>query len=126
MAEKKQEALAEDLTEMLKVRRDKLETYRGMGIAPFGHRYEVTYHAQDVRDEFSDVADEAEHGNVRLAGRLMAIRGHGKASFATLSDRSGSIQAGASRYPLVIVGIAYPPTSGPFPRRRIPPRPVRT
>ncbi|MBQ1335624.1 MAG: lysine--tRNA ligase [Selenomonadaceae bacterium] len=96
MADKKQAveqtAPVEDLNEMMKVRRDKLETYRSMGIAPFGHRYEVTYHAQDVRDEFSGVEDEEEHGNVRLAGRLMAIRGHGKASFATLNDRSGSIQ----------------------------------
>ena len=95
MSDRKQavgEAPQEDLSEMMKVRRDKLETYRGMGISPFGHRYEVTYHAQDVRDEFSGVEDEEEHGNVRLAGRLMAIRGHGKASFATLNDRSGSIQ----------------------------------
>ena len=54
MADKKQAveqtAPVEDLNEMMKVRRDKLETYRSMGIAPFGHRYEVTYHAQDVRD----------------------------------------------------------------------------
>lgn len=96
MAEKKQTAepqgQIEDLNEMMRIRRDKLETYRNMGIAPFGHRYEVTYHAQDVRDEFSGVEDEEEHGDVRLAGRLMAIRGHGKASFATLNDRSGSIQ----------------------------------
>ena len=62
MADKKQvveqTAPVEDLSEMMKVRRDKLETYRSMGIAPFGHRYEVTYHAQDVRDEFSGVEDE--------------------------------------------------------------------
>ena len=97
MAEKKQQEMettapAADINEMMQLRRDKLETYRSMGIEPFGHRYDVTYHAQNVRDEFSGVADEEEHGDVRMAGRLMAIRGHGKASFATLNDRTGSIQ----------------------------------
>ena len=95
MADKKQaqeQETVEDLNEMMKVRRSKLDAYREMGVEPFGHRYEVTYHAQDVRKEFEGVEDEEEHGHVRLAGRLMAIRGHGKASFATLVDRSGSIQ----------------------------------
>ena len=93
MADKKQaQETVEDLNEMMKVRRSKLDAYREMGVEPFGHRYEVTYHAQDVRKEFEGVEDEEEHGHVRLAGRLMAIRGHGKASFATLADRSGSIQ----------------------------------
>ena len=95
MADKKQaqeQETVEDLNEMMKVRRSKLDAYREMGVEPFGHRYEVTYHAQDVRKEFEGVEDEEEHGHVRLAGRLMAIRGHGKASFATLADRSGFIQ----------------------------------
>lgn len=35
---------------------------------------------------------DEEGGEVRIAGRLMAIRGHGKASFCTLNDRTGNIQ----------------------------------
>ena len=40
----------EDINEMMQIRRDKLKTFADMGVAPFGHRYEVTYHAQDIRD----------------------------------------------------------------------------
>jgi len=82
----------QDENEIIRVRKEKMEAFREKGIAPFGHRYEVSHHAQDVREEFGNIEGEEEAGEVTLAGRLMAIRGHGKASFATLSDASGSMQ----------------------------------
>ena len=82
----------EDINEMMKIRRDKLKTFEDMGVAPFGHRYEVTYHAQDIRDKFDELEGEEDGPKVRLAGRLMAKRGHGKASFAELMDMSGRMQ----------------------------------
>lgn len=82
----------EDLNEMMQIRRDKLKTFHEMGVAPFGHRYEVTYHAEDIRDKFEELEGEEDGPKVRLAGRLMAKRGHGKASFAELMDMSGRIQ----------------------------------
>ena len=82
----------EDINEMMKIRRDKLKTFADMGVAPFGHRYEVTYHAQDIRDKFDELEGEEDGPKVRLAGRLMAKRGHGKASFAELMDMSGRMQ----------------------------------
>ena len=82
----------EDLNEMMQIRRDKLKTFNEMGVAPFGHRYEVTYHAEDIRDKFDELEGEEDGPKVRLAGRLMAKRGHGKASFAELMDMSGRIQ----------------------------------
>lgn len=87
-----EEILEENLSEMLKVRRDKIDAYEEMGIKPFGERFDVTHHAEDVKKEFEGIEGEEEHGEVTLAGRLMAIRGHGKASFATVADKSGSIQ----------------------------------
>ena len=77
---------------MMKIRRDKLQTFADMGVAPFGHRYEVTHHAQDIRDHFDELEGEMDGPVVRLAGRLTAKRGHGKASFAELMDASGKIQ----------------------------------
>ncbi|MCR5031186.1 MAG: lysine--tRNA ligase [Selenomonadaceae bacterium] len=77
---------------MMQIRRDKLKTFEEMGVAPFGHRYEVTYHAQDIRDRFDELEGEEDGPKVRLAGRLMAKRGHGKASFAELMDMSGRMQ----------------------------------
>ena len=82
----------EDVNEMMKIRRDKLKTFADMGVAPFGHRYEVTYHAQDIRDKFDELEGEEDGPKVRLAGRLMAKRGHGKASFAEMMDMSGRMQ----------------------------------
>ena len=82
----------EDVNEMMKIRLEKLKTFSDMGVAPFGHRYEVTYHAQDIRDRFDELEGEENGPKVRLAGRLMAKRGHGKASFAELMDMSGRMQ----------------------------------
>ena len=82
----------EDINEMMQIRRDKLKTFEDMGVAPFGHRFEVTHHAQDIRDRFDELEGEEDGPKVRLAGRLMAKRGHGKASFAELMDMSGRMQ----------------------------------
>lgn len=87
-----QELQKEDINEMMQIRRDKLKTFEDQGIAPFGHRYEVTHHAQDIRDHFEELEGEEDGPVVRLAGRLMAIRGHGKATFAVLMDITGNMQ----------------------------------
>ncbi len=90
--ENAQQPAQQDEREIIRVRREKLEAFREKGVAPFGHRYEVSHHAEDIRREYGAIEGEEEAAEVTIAGRLMAIRGHGKASFATLADRSGSIQ----------------------------------
>ena len=56
MAEEKEQQLqSEDINEMMQVRRDKMKAFADKGIAPFGHRYEVTHHAQDIRDHFDEL-----------------------------------------------------------------------
>ena len=95
MADKKQkgqQAPVEDLNEMMKVRREKMEEFRAMGVPPFGHRYDVTDYAEPIKEKYAHLGGDEEGGEVRIAGRLMAIRGHGKASFCTLNDRTGNIQ----------------------------------
>ena len=85
-------ASEQDLHELMRVRREKMDAFRAMGIAPFGHRFEVTDYAADLQEKYAYLAEDEEGGEVRIAGRLMAIRGHGKASFSTLNDRTGNIQ----------------------------------
>lgn len=92
MVKEKQGAVQPALSELLQVRRDKLQAFIDKGVAPFGHRYEVTHHAKDILDAYDHLETDAEGGEVRIAGRVMAIRGHGKASFAVLMDVSGRIQ----------------------------------
>ncbi len=97
MSDKNQQAQANESTQdigaLMKVRRDKMEAFREMGVAPFGHRFEVSAYAQPLKDKY-DYLQEDEEGEeeVTIAGRLMAIRGHGKASFSVLNDRTGNIQ----------------------------------
>ncbi|MBQ9478433.1 MAG: lysine--tRNA ligase, partial [Selenomonadaceae bacterium] len=81
-----------DENELIRVRHEKLKAFEEKGIPPFGKRYETTHHAADVREQYSSLEGEDEGEEVRIAGRLMAIRGHGKASFGVLNDRTGSIQ----------------------------------
>lgn len=69
-------------------RRDKLAELVRRGIAPFAYRYERSGTARQVLDGFRE-GDESVH---RLAGRLGALRSHGKTLFAHLEDASGRIQ----------------------------------
>ncbi len=90
---KENRPVEQDMNELMKVRRDKLAAFEAKGVAPFGHRFEVSHHAKDVLEQFSHLEGEEESSEeITIAGRLMAIRGHGKASFSVLMDRSGRIQ----------------------------------
>lgn len=88
-----QEAM--EVSELLQIRRDKLDELRGLGVDPFGKKYERTHMAGDILrqyDELSKEELEEKHVEVSIAGRIMAKRGMGKASFAHLQDLSGKIQ----------------------------------
>ena len=79
----------QDLREILQIRRDKLKALQDAGMNPFEiTRYDVTHHAQEVKDHF----DVLEGQTVSLGGRLMSKRGMGKVSFCDLQDKSGRIQ----------------------------------
>jgi lysyl-tRNA synthetase class 2 len=85
----------EGLHELLQVRHDKMDQLREWGFDPFGKKFEQTDHAADVIAKFGEKSKDeldAEQHVVTLAGRLMAKRAMGKASFAQLLDRSGQIQ----------------------------------
>ena len=82
-------AQEQDLSEILKVRREKLAALRAEGRDPFCEtRFDVSHHAQDIKDNF----DALEGSEVTLGGRLMSKRGMGKVSFCDLQDKSGRIQ----------------------------------
>ena len=87
--------MSDQLTQQEQVRREKLEKYRELGIDPFGQRYDVTDHAQDLKDKYANYSEEElesieTKGNI--AGRIMFIRKMGKASFFSLQDKSGFMQ----------------------------------
>ena len=82
------DTIREDLPDLIGARLQKVEELRSRGINPFGKRFEVLHHAADIIAEYP--ANDGQE--VVIAGRLMAKRGHGKASFADLQDFSGKIQ----------------------------------
>src|SRR4051812_31486257 len=73
-------------SELLHIRREKLEAMRAKGIEPFGGRFDTTHQPGVLRKEFApDVP-------ARIAGRMTARRTMGKAVFFDLSDITGRIQ----------------------------------
>ncbi|MBX6377465.1 MAG: lysine--tRNA ligase [Clostridia bacterium] len=78
----------QELNEVLAVRRAKLDELRRRGIDPFGGPYPGTSPCRDIVEDFP----RWEGRTARVAGRLRAIRRHGRASFADLQDRTGSVQ----------------------------------
>lgn len=74
--------------ELIQVRLDKIEELRAKGIEPFGTKFERTIYAQPIKDDY----EKTEGQTVKIAGRIMAKRGQGKAGFANLQDPTGLIQ----------------------------------
>ena len=90
MAEEKTILNETDLNEQMQVRLDKMHKIEEKGWKPFGYRYEYTHRSGDVKEQF-EVLSEVET-EVKLAGRVMAIRGHGKTCFMDMQDTDGRIQ----------------------------------
>ncbi|WP_138227551.1 lysine--tRNA ligase [Paenibacillus algicola] len=85
----------QELSELLQIRRAKLDELRKLGIDPFGGKYERTHQAGELMEAYDDLSKEEleeKQVEVNLAGRIMAKRGMGKASFAHIQDLSGRIQ----------------------------------
>ncbi|MFC0216090.1 lysine--tRNA ligase [Paenibacillus chartarius] len=90
-----QETESKELSELLQIRRDKLDELRGLGVDPFGQKFEQTHHAKQVLDAYDGTSKEeleASQPVVSVAGRIMQKRGMGKASFAHIQDITGKIQ----------------------------------
>ena len=86
MSEENDPTPAEDLGELLRVRREKLDGLRELGIDPFGGVYDTTTTPGELRENFE------EEQPVRLAGRITALRDMGKSNFLDISDINGRIQ----------------------------------
>ena len=86
--------MAEDLNQLLKVRREKLAALQEAGKDPFViTKCDVTHHSLEIKDHF----EEMEGKTVTVAGRMMFKRVMGKASFCNLRDLQGDIQAYVAR-----------------------------
>lgn len=94
MAEKKTPETEAELTEVLRVRREKLAQLVEDGKDPFQiTKFDVTHHSAEIKDDF----DALEGKEVVAAGRMMSKRVMGKASFCNVQDLKGGIQCYVAR-----------------------------
>lgn len=87
--------MSEEINEQMRVRRDKLQTFREQGVDPFGRKFERTHSTESLveqYDQFSKEQLEEKTDHVTIAGRMMTKRGKGKAGFAHVQDLSGQLQ----------------------------------
>ncbi len=77
-----------DVNELIKRRYEELEELQKMGIEPYAYSFDVNADSEDIKNNFN----EDEKREVKIAGRIMAIRRMGKASFAHIMDDKGKIQ----------------------------------
>jgi len=78
----------EQLTDLRKVRLDKLNQIKQMGVNPYAFSFERNAFAAEIVENF----DQEAARKVAVAGRIMSLRKHGKAAFCHLMDNSGRIQ----------------------------------
>lgn len=82
------ENLQQELNDLMLRRREELKELKEMGIEPFAYSFDITNYSNDIKNNF----EEYEGKDYGIAGRIMAIRKMGKASFITIQDQKGRIQ----------------------------------
>ena len=74
-------------------RKKNLEQLRAAGITPYPYSYQVTHHAQEIKQHYAHLAAAQEtKDKVSVAGRLMQRRDMGKAMFYHIQDETGKLQ----------------------------------
>lgn len=88
--EQNQELTAQELSEQMQVRLQKMQTMQEKNIEVFASRFDYSHHAQDILDNCETlIANETQ---VKVSGRIMAMRGHGKTMFWNIMDKTAKIQ----------------------------------
>lgn len=92
-AKKKEVNQLEETKDLIQQRRDKLNEIREFGVEPYPHKYKPTHTTSVIHRDFAETQETPdETQRIRLAGRIMTKRDHGKSSFAHLQDSEGRIQ----------------------------------
>ncbi len=82
------ENIQQDLNVLIQRRYEELEELKTKGIEPFAYSFDVDSDSESIKQNYV----EGDVKNVKIAGRIMAIRRMGKASFAHVQDHTGRIQ----------------------------------
>jgi len=83
----------EETKDLTQQRLDKLDEIRKFGMEPYPHKYEPTHTSSAIHRDFGEIQETPDETQpIRVAGRIMTKRDHGKSSFAHLQDGEGRIQ----------------------------------
>lgn len=94
MAKGQNQPQEQDINQLLKVRREKLQQLRDDGKDPYKiTSFDASHHSQEIKDQY----EKLEGKEVSIAGRIMSKRVMGKASFCNVQDLKGSIQCYVAR-----------------------------
>src|SRR5438552_16283864 len=83
--------MSDDLNFVQRARREKLDALEARGVSPFAYSFERTHRAAEALALHPEGKQE-EGETVRVSGRIVAWRAHGKTTFAHIADDSGRIQ----------------------------------
>jgi lysyl-tRNA synthetase, class II len=90
--------MSQELSQVLRVRREKLAALEERGIAAFAYGYDRSHRSDRAlalfqEEEAAGTLDEKGEGSrVRVAGRILSWRSHGKSAFAHIEDGGGRLQ----------------------------------
>ena len=78
----------EEFSDLLKLRREKINTLRDLGVNPYTYNFDTTHQSTQIIKDFEKLENEI----VSIAGRVMSVRLMGKAAFFHVQDQQGKIQ----------------------------------
>jgi len=78
----------QELNSLMQRRLEELDELKAKGVDTFAYSFDVDSYSKEIKDNF----EKYEQKDVRVAGRIMALRRMGKASFTTIQDKEGRIQ----------------------------------
>ncbi len=82
-----------EVNKLISERKQKLEELRKLGVDVYPRNFSITHAISQVREKYGTLkAEEKTEETVSLAGRIMSLRGMGKASFAHMKDQTGKLQ----------------------------------
>ncbi|MCK4905571.1 lysine--tRNA ligase [bacterium] len=74
--------------ELSKVREEKLNKLEEKGVKPFSNKFSISHSLSQVNQQF----EEIEGKPVKVAGRIMSVREHGKSTFMDIQDKDSKVQ----------------------------------
>jgi lysyl-tRNA synthetase class 2 len=80
--------IIDDINSLIQRRLEELEELKKKGTIPFAYSFNIDSDSEDIKNNFQEGVEK----NVSIAGRIMAIRRMGKASFAHIQDAKGKVQ----------------------------------